>query len=297
MTAEVGMTEPSTAPARPERPKRVATSATVARSEWLAPDMVRLVLTGPDLAKLPELEHTDHYVKLIFPGEGAAYRWPFDPDELQGTLPREEWPVTRAYTIRAFDRDTLELTIDFVAHGDEGIAGPWAASAQPGDQIGFYGPGGAWGPSPDGETFLLVGDAAAVPAIAAALDRLPQGAAAHVFVEVESADTHVPLPEGDAITTTWVHHADQPDRPIGDQLADVVRAAGLPAGELHAFVHGNAGMVKTLRRWLFVEQGLPRDRVSISGYWRSGFTDEGWRSVKREFNAEMEREEQAFQPS
>ncbi|NNM46866.1 siderophore-interacting protein [Knoellia koreensis] len=285
------MTEAAT----PARAKRTVTSATVARTEWLAPDMVRLVLTGPELANLPELQHTDHYVKLLFPAPGAAYRWPFDPDELRETLPREQWPVTRAYTIRSFDRETLELTVDFVVHGDEGIAGPWAAAAQPGDAIGFFGPGGAWGPSPVADTFLLVGDAAAIPAIAAALDRLPPHAVAQAFLEVEDATTHVPLPQGDNIAVTWVHHADEPDRPVGDQLAEVVRAAGLPTGEVHAFVHGNAGMVKDLRRWLFVERGLPRDRVSISGYWRSGFTDEGWRSVKKEFTAEMEREEQALQ--
>ena len=65
------------------RPKRVARSATVLRTEQLSPAMVRVVLGGPDLAALPELEFTDHYVKLLFPPPGAGYGWPFDPDEIR----------------------------------------------------------------------------------------------------------------------------------------------------------------------------------------------------------------------
>ena len=65
------------------RRKRVARTVEVVRTEWLAPSMVRVIFTGDDLRQLPELTFTDHYVKLIFPPEGADYRWPFDPDELR----------------------------------------------------------------------------------------------------------------------------------------------------------------------------------------------------------------------
>ncbi|WRL65744.1 siderophore-interacting protein [Blastococcus brunescens] len=54
--------------------------------------------------------------------------------------------MTRTYTVRAWDAETGELTIDFVHHGDEGLAGPWAAAAQPGDVIQLMGPGGAYAP-------------------------------------------------------------------------------------------------------------------------------------------------------
>lgn len=29
----------------------------------------------------------------------------------------------------------LELTLDFAVHGDAGVAGPWAATARPGDEL------------------------------------------------------------------------------------------------------------------------------------------------------------------
>ena len=62
---------------------------------------------------------------------------------------------------------------------------------------------------------------------------------------------------------------------------------------IDAFVHGVAEMIKDLRRFLFVELGLHRSDVSISGYWRSGMNEDGWQSSKHEFVAGMEAEEAA----
>lgn len=164
-----------------ERPPRPTTAATVLRTEVIARDMVRVVLTGEGLRDLPEVPFTDAHVKLRF---GDAQR---------------------AYTIRWFDRAANELAIDFVVHGDAGLAGPWAAAAKPGDEISFVGPGGAWAPRPDAGVHLLVGDESAIPAIGAALDALAPDAGAEVFVEVASADHHHVLRETSATRVTWVH--------------------------------------------------------------------------------------------
>ena len=80
-------------------------------------------------------------------------------------------------------------------------------------------------------------------------------------------------------------------RSDGPALAAAVRAGELPGGRLQAFVHGNAEMVRDLRRYLFVERGLDRGSVSISGYWRSGHTEDRWQATKGEFNRQMELEE------
>jgi NADPH-dependent ferric siderophore reductase len=250
--------------------------------------MRRLVFTGPDLSCLREMPYTDHYVKILFAPHGSDYRWPFDPDGLRSSEPAERWPVTRTYTVRGYDAVRNEMTIDFVVHGDEGLAGPWAAGADIGDQIGFYGPGGGYAPDQDADCHLLVGDEAALPAIAAALDRLGDRARAAVYVEVSgSADEQV-LSSSLDVHVTWVHRR---QRPYGEALAEVVRAAGVPEGDVQAFVHGNAEMIRRLRRFLFTEVNFNRRRVSMSGYWRTGQTEDGWQAGKRAFNAELEAED------
>jgi NADPH-dependent ferric siderophore reductase len=265
-------------------------SATVLRKEWLTPGMVRVVLVGDDVTALPELTFTDNYVKLLFAPTGADYRWPFDLERIRAERPAEEWPVTRTYTIRSFDRATGELAIDFVVHGDAGLAGPWAANVEPGESIGFHGPGGGYAPDPTAVTHLLVGDEAALPAIAAALEVLPDEASAEVFVEVADADHHIALRETSRTRLTWVHRG---SAAYGAPLAAAVRKTWVPDAGAQVFVHGNAELVKDLRRFLFVDHRHDRSLVSISGYWRTGLNEDGWQSSKRVFNEQMETEEQA----
>lgn len=270
--------------------RRVTCSATVTSTEWLTPQLVRVWFTGPDLAELPELTYTDHYIKILFPPEGANYSWPFDPDELRESAPREQWPVTRTYTIRWLDRATPRMAIDFVVHGDDGLAGPWAAAAVAGDQIGFRGPGGGYAPRPEFDHHLLAGDEAAIPAIAATLEQLPDSASATVCLEVADGDHHTRMPGDDRTKINWVHRG---RHAYGAPLAAAVRDAKLPTSNTQVFVHGNAAMIKDLRRYFFVERQFARDQVSISGYWRSGMNEDGWQAGKREFVASMEAEEQA----
>ncbi|PWU61455.1 NADPH-dependent ferric siderophore reductase, partial [Micromonospora globispora] len=149
-------------------------------------------------------------------------------------------------------------------------------------------PGGAYAPSPTADWHLLVGDESALPAVAAALERLPVGAPAKVFLEVEGPADELPLASPGPVELTWLHRA---GRPVGEALVEAVRALDFPPGVVHAFVHGEATFVKELRRLLRVERGVPREALSISGYWRRGMTDEGWRSTKADWNAQVEADE------
>ncbi|MFG3698254.1 siderophore-interacting protein [Micromonospora sp. NPDC047620] len=276
-----------------ERPKKV-TSARVLRTERPTPHLIRLVLGGEELTGLPVGEFTDHYIKIVFPVPGVDHPSPMNLAAIRRDLPREQWPRLRAYTVRAWDALAGELTVDIVHHGDEGLAGPWAAALRPGDPVHFVGPGGAYAPSPDADWHLLVGDESALPAIAAALERLPADAPAVVFVEVADPAEEQRLASPGAVRLTWLHRG---GRPVGEALVAAVRDLEFPPGEVHAFVHGEATCVKELRRLLRVERGVPRDRLSISGYWRRGMDDEGWRASKPDWNRQVEAEESAAVPA
>lgn len=273
---------------------RTVGTAVVVRTERLTPHMVRLVLGGDGLAGFGAGAYSDHYVKLLFEPEGVRYAEPWDMDAIRATHHREAWPRQRAYTVRAWDPARLELTLDFVVHGDEGLAGPWAARVHPGELVHFLGPGGGYSPDPLADWHLLAGDESALPGIAASMERMPRGALVHAFIEVDGPADEQDIRTPDGITPVWLHRG---DRPVGAALIEAVTSLQFPSADVHAFVHGEAGFVKELRRHLRMDRGVPRERLSISGYWRLGETDEGWRAIKRDWNATIEAEQDLPTPA
>jgi NADPH-dependent ferric siderophore reductase len=260
------------------RRNRVCKRAVVQRTERITPHMIRVVLTSEDFV---DNGTTDHYVKLLFGKPGVEYPEPLDMGVVRETFPAEHWPTMRTYTVRSWDEDSKELTIDFVYHGDEGVAGPWAAAAKPGDVLWFNGPGGAYAPDEAADWHLLVGDESALPAIGAAVEQLPPGARATVLLEVEDETEQQKFGGSGEVDVTFFHRAGS-DTARGDSLVAAVAALDFPAGDPHIFVHGEAGFVFRIRQNLFTDRGLPRDRVSLSGYWRLGKNEDGWQAEKAE---------------
>ena len=266
------------------RRNRVCKRAVVRRTERITPHMIRVVFGSDDFV---DNGFTDHYVKLLFGKPGVEYPEPLDMGVVRDTYPAEQWPTMRTYTVRGWDDDSKELTIDFVHHGDEGVAGPWAAAAQPGDVLWFNGPGGAYAPDEAADWHLLVGDESALPAIGAAVEQLPPGARATVLLEVEDETEEQKLTGPGDVDVTWFHRTGATGR--GDALVAAVEALTFPPGTPHIFVHGEAGFVFRIRKNLFTDRALPRNQVSLSGYWRLGKNEDGWQAEKAE-TARKERE-------
>ncbi|MFD7549939.1 siderophore-interacting protein [Streptomyces sp. NPDC059578] len=272
---------------RPARKAPMTHVGRVVRTERLTPHMQRVVLGGDGLSAFSADEWTDHYVKILFTPPGVSYPEPFDVQQVRADFPRDQWPVPRTYSVRAWDPKARELSLDFVIHGDAGLAGPWAARVQPGEEVRLLGPGGAYAPSPDADWHLLAGDESALPAIASSLEALPPGATVHAFIEVTGPEEEQQIATDAEVV--WLHRG---DRPIGEALLDAVRALEFPAGRCQAFVHGEAGFVKELRRLLRLEHRMPREDLSISGYWRLGHNEDGWQASKPEWNAQVEAEQE-----
>ena len=273
-------TESSTVVAPAVKP-RTQFTLDVLRTEWLSPHMVRVVAGGPDLAKFTAKDATDMYVKIHFLLPDVTYQEPVDVFALRETMPREHWPVTRTYTVRSVDLQAQEMAIDFVVHGEAGLAGPWAAAAAPGDRIIFSGPGGAYKPNPDADWHLLIGDASALPAIAAALEALPATARGHVYLDLETAADIQPLDKPDGVELTWVFRNGL-SRAGSTILRDAVANGPWPSGTVDAFVHGERECMKGLRDVLFKQRGLERSQVSISGYWAFGRTEDFFQAEKKQ---------------
>src|SRR5262249_2555560 len=149
-------------------------------------------------------EATDAYVNAAFPPADASYGEVFDPQALRDTHAPAEWPARRRYTVRTWDPEQHRLTIDFVVHGDSGVAGPWTAFAQPGDVLVFHGRNGGYRPDPAADWHLFAGDESALPAIAASLDVLPAAARAVVRVVCDGPDHEIPLPSPADVDLQWL---------------------------------------------------------------------------------------------
>lgn len=266
---------------------RVAHEATITGRRQLSPDLVRLSVNSPGLRGM-DLPHSDHYIKILFVPEGADYAWPFDLAEVRHDKPKHMRPITRTYTLRSVDTVTGDAEIDFVIHGDFGVAGPWARDARVGEKFGFAGPGGGWAPTPDYEHFVLAGDESAAPAIAAGIEKLPEGATATALVEIEAPGREFEMPTHPGLDFRWIYRNGAMP---GSALVDAVRSADNPAKRTAWFVHGVAEMIKPVRRFLYVERKISKKDASVSGYWRLKMTEDQWQETKGQFVAQMDDEE------
>ncbi|AXJ10048.1 siderophore-interacting protein [Arthrobacter sp. PM3] len=259
---------------------RPQTDLTVLRREQLSPHMVRIIAGGPGFAGYVNNGYVDRYVKIVFPQSGVEYPEPLDLWAVRESMPRSQWPHTRTYTVRWVDEAARELAIDFVIHGDEGLAGPWAAAAQPGDRLTFTGPGGAYNPDPAADWYLFAGDEAALPAISAAIEALPQDARGLAFLEVDSDADRQPVAAPAGVELRWLLRGGVPAGE-SDVLVTAVRDAEWPEGRVHVFAHGERGYMKGLREVFFAERGLERAQVSLSGYWAKGRVEDDFQAEKK----------------
>ena len=265
----------------PAKPPKAQIDLTVVQRLELSPSMVRIVASIADPSSFRDIEPPEKYCKLVF----------FDPElglgdhpdywSLRETLPREQLPVTRHMTLRHVDLEAGQLWIDVALHGDSGWAGPWAAGAQPGDTIVAVGPGGKWIPDPQASWSLMLGDEAAIPAVLANVEAMPEDARGEILLEVQDADHHLDVQVPSGWSLRWIHRA---EAPAGfPALVEAARTAQWPGTTdgIQVFAHGEREAMKALRPVLFEEHGLDRAQVSLSGYWARGRDEDAFQAEKR----------------
>jgi NADPH-dependent ferric siderophore reductase len=264
----------------------------VVGTQQLTPHMVRVVLGSSAFDTFVPSNFTDSYVKLVFVADGVdvpGLPQPLTLDSFAG-LPPDKRPSVRTMTVRHVDVAAREVTVDIVVHGEHGVAGAWAASAQPGQLIYLMGPGGAYTPDPAADWHLLAGDETALPAIAAALEALPANAIGRAFIEVAGPEDEIALAAPESVEVNWVYRGGRadlvPEERAGDfapLIGAVTNAEWLP-GQVHVFIHGEAqAVMHNLRPYIRKERDVEAKWASsISGYWRRGRTEETFRQWKKE---------------
>jgi NADPH-dependent ferric siderophore reductase len=264
----------------------------VVGTKQLTRHMVRVVLGSRAFNTFVPSKFTDSYVKMAFVADDvdvARLPQPLTLDSF-ADLPPEKRPSVRTMTVRQVDIAAREITVDIVVHGEHGVAGPWAAAAEPGQPIYLMGPGGAYTPDPAVDWHLLAGDESALPAIAAALEALPANAVGKAFIEVAGQEDEIRLTAPESVEVSWVYRGGRADLVPEDRAGDhaplieaVTTTPWLP-GQVHVFIHGEAQTVMhSLRPYIRKERGVDAKWASsISGYWRRGRTEETFRQWKKE---------------
>lgn len=226
-------------------------------------------------------------------------RWRELPDELRNPL--------RTYTVRAVRPADREIDIDFALHGSDGPASAWALSVHVGEELLVIGPdgrsdidgGGIEWKRGEAGTVLIAGDETAAPAICSILESLPEHVSGDAFIEVPTADDALVVRTSSRVEIHWLPRE---EADMGAELIAAVRAWGaaraktdpgagttsevdLPepnddvllwdvadagGGDFYAWLAGEAGCIKQLRRHLVRDLGIDRAAVSFMGYWRQG---------------------------
>ncbi|QFG25315.1 siderophore-interacting protein [Actinomadura sp. WMMB 499] len=247
----------------------------VARVEDITPRYRRIVLAGDDLADgFPIAPLSPDHVRVFFP----------HPDTGELVAPREQpdgrWvneggtgeAIHRDYTVRAWDPEARELSLDFVLHG-HGFASRWASGAKAGDPLVVNGPSSNWRLPQNYTNYLALGDETALPAIARIIAEAPAEARVTALIEIPEAGERQDLTGAAELDLRWVHRDTAPvaDGHLG-ALETALREWTPPAdpGTLFAFAAGETESMKPIRRYLRGEVGLTKDQVVVDGYWRRG---------------------------
>ncbi|QVM97833.1 siderophore-interacting protein [Pseudomonas sp. B21-012] len=233
----------------------------VLRVTELTPRMRRITLGGPELQGFTSVGSDDH-VKLMFAcsaeEQAVLDNLDFSRDGLR--------PTMREYTPRRIDLAGGEMDIDFVLHGD-GPASTWAAQAQVGQVLNMAGPRASLVVPDIFDSYLLVGDETAIPAIARRLEELPAGRKVLAVIEIENAQEQQALASAAQVEVIWVLRQQQ-------DLLEVVKDLSLPSGQLYTWVALEKSLMRKAKRLLIDDKGVKEDLIKAASYWQLDPHDE-----------------------
>lgn len=253
---------------------------TVKRKVYITPHYIRVFLTGN--VKAIANNTVGMHNKIFIPPKGLneIYFPEFDTNKRQWIYPSEQFrPIVRTYTLRGIDLINNEIWIDFVAHGDEGIASAWAISATEGDILGLAMKDKRKVLYPKVKNYILVGDATAIPVISAILEDLPPDATGHCIIEVHGKEDEQHLHTKADMLFHWLHN----NNPYqGSTLNEAVNKLTLPHKDRYFFAAGEFSSIKKIRNYLKNEKEWQREEMSVISYWKAGESEENSVALRRQ---------------
>lgn len=232
------------------------------------PGLRRVTFKGERLRSFPASCAAGH-IKLFFPTRpGSVPQLPHRDANGNKVWPNER-PITRTYSVRAFDVARQKLDVDFVLHEAPGPASDWARTASLGHIIGIAGPAVPPVFAEAKPWNLFVGDLSALPMISALVEALPADSAATVLVEV-------PMAQPVTFANQCVVSVSQRRGDRGERLLEMVQQVDWPpqGTPCRVCVAAESRVTVAIRKYLEQHIQLPRSAMYTVPYWKHAATEE-----------------------
>ncbi|MEZ8226312.1 siderophore-interacting protein [Vibrio splendidus] len=244
---------------------------TVTQTSTITPNMQRITLSGEGLSKYPT-ECVGGYIKLLFSPLGTT-----DLSHLN----EGERPTMRTYTIRQYNPVEKWIEVDFVRHITTdlqcGFAARWAMNAEVGDTVSVAGPGLIQGLNLESDWFFLVADMTSLPALSAKVKTLPEHAAGHAVIQINSAADKQTFEVPQGIKVTWLI-----EDATEETLSQTVRNTEWLEGQVSIWTACEFESMRELRQYFRNEKEVAKENIYISSYWKRGVTEDGHKVLKQQ---------------
>lgn len=184
---------------------------------------------------------------------------------VRGWFPDDGKEHQRGYTLIDIDEDAQEYSIDFLLHDPAGPAGQWAERAEEGDELVVtpFGVRLFTVPDPAPAGYLLVADAAGVPAIRELVTAIGPLLPIEVYIGVyRDDDRKVPLPTGSNVRIHWV--------PVIEETSVAQALEARDWSQWKAYLVSESGVLRHCKKRLMEEFGFPRSEIGGQAYWKQG---------------------------
>ena len=227
----------------------------------ISPHMRRITLAGHNLSGSQD-DCVGGYIKILFNNDGQSK------------------PAMRTYTIRSFDRAVASIDVDFVLHGDGGLASSWANSVNLGDKIEIAGPGSRKLPNENADWFFLVSDMSSLPALSINLEMLEEHARGYALIFVDDIRDRQELIAPQGIQVEWVLLGQDTESKTEKQM-ELVKGKLWLDGTPAVWLAGEFETVKKLRGFFQKEMNVPQKQSYYSSYWKHGLTEPDHKTLKQ----------------
>ncbi len=191
----------------------------------------------------------------------------------------EHLPISRVYTVRAFNAEKSEIEIDLVKHADLSPAMQWLNTIQVGDSINIIGPRPHFSPdfSLDKHVAMFADDTA-IPAIYSILQHWKPGVSADLYIESFEENIIQQLPVSDHIKIHFHHKTDHHQN--GWLLSSALKLHDCTNKTIWAACERSEA--RALRELFLQDHKMDKNHVKISGYWKAGVSSSELDKVRAE---------------